>query len=61
VAPLGHPRPIRTIVDLDLARFGVVWAAAGHAHTVFPTSFAEIVAMTGGRALAVVPPVTLES
>jgi hypothetical protein len=26
----------------------VVWAAAGHAHTVFPTSFAELVRITNG-------------
>jgi hypothetical protein len=26
----------------------VVWAAAGHPHTVFPTSFAELVHITGG-------------
>jgi hypothetical protein len=26
----------------------VVWAAAGHAHTVFPTTFAELLRITGG-------------
>src|SRR5215472_779655 len=34
VAPLGHPEPVETIVDADLAHHDVVWAAAGHAHTV---------------------------
>lgn len=48
VAPVGHPKPIRTLVDTDLAAFDVVWAAAGHAHTVFPTSFAELVRITSG-------------
>jgi prolyl-tRNA editing enzyme YbaK/EbsC (Cys-tRNA(Pro) deacylase) len=48
VAPLGHPRPIRTLVDTWLRRYEVVWAAAGHVHTVFPTSFAELVSITGG-------------
>jgi prolyl-tRNA editing enzyme YbaK/EbsC (Cys-tRNA(Pro) deacylase) len=48
VAPVGHPSPLRTLVDQWLGRHDVVWAAAGHAHTVFPTSFAELVRITGG-------------
>src|SRR5580704_11259090 len=39
VAPVGHPAPIRTLVDTWLDKYDVVWAAAGHPHTVFPTSF----------------------
>ena len=56
VAPLGHPAPIRTLVDEALAGYPVVWAAAGHAHTVFPTTFAELLRLTGGTATPVVPP-----
>jgi prolyl-tRNA editing enzyme YbaK/EbsC (Cys-tRNA(Pro) deacylase) len=56
VAPLGHPSPIRTLVDEDLAGYPGVWAAAGHAHTVFPTTFAELLRLTGGEATPVVPP-----
>ena|ERR1022692_1650149 len=48
VAPVGHPRQIRTLVDRWLEKYDVVWAAAGHPHTVFPTSFAELVRITGG-------------
>lgn len=48
VAPLGHPRPIRTLVDTALQDYEVVWAAAGHVYTVFPTSFAELVRITSG-------------
>lgn len=55
VAPLGHPKPIRTVVDTALAEFEEVWAAAGHSHTVFPTTFGELVAITGGTAHAVEP------
>jgi prolyl-tRNA editing enzyme YbaK/EbsC (Cys-tRNA(Pro) deacylase) len=50
VAPMGHPRPVRTIVDKDLARYAVVWAAAGHPKSVFPTTFAGLLALTGGTA-----------
>src|SRR5215472_14514738 len=48
VAPVGHPKPLHTLVDRWLEPYAVVWAAAGHAHTVFPTSFAELVRITGG-------------
>jgi alkanesulfonate monooxygenase len=48
VAPVGHPAPIRTLVDTWLDKYDVVWAAAGHPHTVFPTSFAELIRITGG-------------
>jgi prolyl-tRNA editing enzyme YbaK/EbsC (Cys-tRNA(Pro) deacylase) len=48
VAPLGHPAPIRTIVDVDLGNFDEVWAAGGHPHYVFPTTFDELLRITGG-------------
>ena len=48
VAPLGHPAPIRTIVDVDLGQYDEVWAAGGHPHYVFPTTFDELVRITGG-------------
>lgn len=48
VAPVGHPEPLPTLVDRWLDRYEVVWAAAGHVHTVFPTTFAELVRITGG-------------
>jgi len=48
VAPVGHAHPLRTLVDTALGAYDVVWAAAGHPHSVFPTSFAELVAITGG-------------
>jgi prolyl-tRNA editing enzyme YbaK/EbsC (Cys-tRNA(Pro) deacylase) len=53
VGPVGHPAPIRTLVDNWLARYEVVWAAAGHPHAVFPTSFAELLRITGGAAAEV--------
>lgn len=55
VAPLGHPAPLRTIVDAALADYPQLWAAAGHAHTVFPLSFDELVRITGGEVRAVTP------
>ena len=48
VAPVGHPSPIRTLVDTWLGKYDVIWAAAGHPHTVFPTSYAELIRITNG-------------
>ena len=48
VAPVGHPKPVRTLVDVALQSYDVVWAAAGHVHTVFPTTFDELVRITCG-------------
>jgi prolyl-tRNA editing enzyme YbaK/EbsC (Cys-tRNA(Pro) deacylase) len=49
VAPVGHPAPLRTLVDRDLARYDEVWAAGGIPHAVFPTSYQELLAVTGGE------------
>ena len=56
VAPVGHPSPVRTVVDVQLADYDEVWAAAGHAKTVFPTTFDELVRITGGTPSAVEAP-----
>ena len=48
VAPVGHPAPIRTLVDVWLDKYDRVWAAGGHPHTVFPTSYEELLRITGG-------------
>jgi prolyl-tRNA editing enzyme YbaK/EbsC (Cys-tRNA(Pro) deacylase) len=53
VAPVGHLTPIETLVDVDLGRHDQVWAAAGHARTVFPTTFDELLRITGGRSAEV--------
>ncbi|MDT7727786.1 MAG: hypothetical protein QOI21_4362 [Actinomycetota bacterium] len=50
VAPIGHPKRLVTLVDIALRDYDVVWAAAGHAKSVFPTTFDELLALTGGTA-----------
>ena len=42
IPPVGHPHPVRTVMDEDLLRFVVVWAAAGHPHAVFPIAPSEL-------------------
>jgi prolyl-tRNA editing enzyme YbaK/EbsC (Cys-tRNA(Pro) deacylase) len=49
VAPVGHPAPVRTLVDVWLDKYDVVWAAGGHQHVVFPTSYAELLRLTSGE------------
>ncbi len=53
VSPIAHPRPLRTLVDVALNDYDVVWAAAGHTHAVFPTTFDELLTLTGGAPAAV--------
>lgn len=36
IAPIGHLEPVRVVMDPDLGRFPVVWAAAGTGRAVFP-------------------------
>ncbi|HEY2205256.1 MAG TPA: YbaK/EbsC family protein [Pseudonocardia sp.] len=48
VAPVGHPAPLRTVVDTALGCYDEVWAAGGIPHAVFPTTYAELLAVTGG-------------
>jgi prolyl-tRNA editing enzyme YbaK/EbsC (Cys-tRNA(Pro) deacylase) len=36
IPPIGHSRPVRVVMDPDLGRFQVVWAAAGTPTAVFP-------------------------
>ena len=53
VAPVGHPRHLRTIIDVTLGRYQTVWAAAGHSHSVFATSYDELIRITGGQPMDV--------
>jgi prolyl-tRNA editing enzyme YbaK/EbsC (Cys-tRNA(Pro) deacylase) len=36
IPPIGHTRPVRVVMDPDLGRYQVVWAAAGLPTAVFP-------------------------
>ncbi len=54
VAPLGHPHPVRTYIDVALGQWPVIWAAGGHPHYVFATSFDELRRLTGALEISVV-------
>jgi prolyl-tRNA editing enzyme YbaK/EbsC (Cys-tRNA(Pro) deacylase) len=54
VAPVGHPAPLRTVVDTDLAAYPVVWAGGGDHLTMFATSYEDLLRLTEGIPAAVV-------
>jgi prolyl-tRNA editing enzyme YbaK/EbsC (Cys-tRNA(Pro) deacylase) len=49
VAPVAHPKRLRTIVDVALADYPQIWAAGGIPHAVFPTTYDELCTLTGGE------------
>ena len=49
VAPLGHPQPIATFVDQDLAGLERLWAAAGTPNALFELSPEELVRLSDGQ------------
>lgn len=53
VAPIGWVSPATILVDQALNEYEIVWAAAGHPHAVYPTTFAELVACTGAQPMVV--------
>jgi len=47
VAPIGHAKPVKLLLDEDLQRFQTVWAAGGTPHSVFPLTPAQLRSATG--------------
>ena len=56
VSPVAHATPPVTLIDQDLLRFDVVWAAAGHPHSVFPLHPGDLQRLTGAPVVDVVLP-----
>jgi len=53
VAPIGWLNPATIIIDEALNDYEVVWAAAGHPHAVFPTTYSELTEITKARSMRV--------
>jgi prolyl-tRNA editing enzyme YbaK/EbsC (Cys-tRNA(Pro) deacylase) len=53
VAPVGHPSPLRTWIDRDLAGYAQLCASAGTIHAVFATTFQLLTELTGATRLRV--------
>lgn len=56
VSPVGHRERPLTLIDRELFRFDVIWAAAGHPNGVFRLSPQELERLTGAPVADVVQP-----
>ena len=57
IPPIGHSQPVRAVMDPDLGRYPIVWAAAGTPTAVFPVSPATLRTLSN----ATVAPISEES
>ena len=54
VSPIGWiTEPEITLIDEALNDYEVVWAAAGHPHAVYPTTYTELIQCTGAQPMIV--------
>jgi prolyl-tRNA editing enzyme YbaK/EbsC (Cys-tRNA(Pro) deacylase) len=54
VSPIGWiTTPEITLIDEALNDYEIVWAASGHPHAVYPTSYTELIACTGATPMVV--------
>jgi prolyl-tRNA editing enzyme YbaK/EbsC (Cys-tRNA(Pro) deacylase) len=54
VSPVGWVnQPEITLLDQALNEYDIAWAAAGHPHSVYPTSFSELERVTGATPMVV--------
>ncbi len=53
VAPIGWMNPATIIIDEALNDYPVIWAAAGHPHAVFPTTYTELLKSTVAQSMKV--------
>lgn len=53
VAPVGHPKPVRTLLDHALEQYDVIWAAGGVPQAVFPIGYTDLRRITGATELDV--------
>jgi prolyl-tRNA editing enzyme YbaK/EbsC (Cys-tRNA(Pro) deacylase) len=53
VAPVGHPKKLRTILDTSLQEHAVLWAGAGDHNSMFSITYEELKAITNAEELQV--------
>ena len=54
VSPIGWiSTPEISLIDEALNDYEIVWAASGHPHAVYPTSYTELIACTGATPMVV--------
>jgi len=53
VSPVGWINEATILIDEALNDYDIVWAAAGHPHSVYPTNYAELIQATGAKPMVV--------
>ncbi|MEJ6627158.1 MAG: YbaK/EbsC family protein, partial [Actinomycetes bacterium] len=53
VSPVGWVNPATILIDEALNDYDVIWAAAGHPHSVYPTTYTELINCTGAKPMVV--------
>ena len=53
VSPVGWISPATILIDEALNDYEIIWAAAGHPHSVYPTTYAELIECTGAKPMVV--------
>ena len=53
VSPVGWVNPVTILIDEALNDYDVVWAAAGHPHSVYPTTYAELIKCTEAKPMVI--------
>ncbi len=53
VPPVGHKAPLRTMIDRDLMHYDVIYAAAGHPHTLFGVSPQTLIKLTSAEIIPI--------
>lgn len=48
VAPVGHPAPVPTWIDVELEQFPEIWAAGGTPDSIVGLTYLALVTATGG-------------
>ncbi|MBV8216905.1 MAG: YbaK/EbsC family protein [Solirubrobacterales bacterium] len=52
IPPLGHDRPLETLIDSSLRRFATVWCAAGTPYAVFEADADKLIGAIPGGVVA---------
>lgn len=53
VAPVGHPKALRTLIDVHLEAYPLLWAGAGDHRSMLSITYADLSRVTGAEPLAV--------
>ena len=53
LSPVGWISPATILIDEALNDYEIVWAAAGHPHSVYPTTYSQLIECTGARPMIV--------